>query len=465
DGVQIGASIPKSGTYRQVVRTTGSRIVVVDDDSVKIFDKDGLQKGATIARTGQNRQAVKLDGDRVIVIDDDRVRIFDEDGAAKGAPITRTGTNRQQVVVCGGRVIVIDDDRARVFDRDGGAVGAPVTNTGSSRQRVQTSKDRIVITDDNRTEIFDKDMNVQGAPIAKTGTDAQVVTVSDDAVVIVDQDRTRIFDKFGAQQGGDVMKTGWDTQKVRIEGDRILITDTDQVRCFDLSGSQVGAAIPVTYVEEYDVLLFEQFFTIVDDFTTVTIYDRDANQLGQPIAVGYGVQHVQASHDRILVIDDQDVRTFDASGNQLGSTITTQGEPWAQPVCFVQGSVETFGVGCGGMQQFAYGDARMGGTLTYEVYGPSSALGMMGLGFEAFATPLDLAAFGAPGCHAYAGLAITYPVLTDTEGFAAVQLTLPGVPAAVGHELTTQFFAVDLSANNLGIVSSDAARTAVGEGL
>ena len=306
----------------------------------------------------------------------------------------------------------------------------------------------------------------QGAPILKTGSDRQIVVVSDDAIVITDQDRTRIFDKTGVLQGAAIMKTGSETQRVRINGNRILVTDADsQVRTFDLNGNAVGAPIPVTYAEEYDVELFAQFFTITDDFNTVTIYDRDAQQQGQPISIGYGVQHVQATEDRILVIDDNLVRMFDAQGAQLGSSFTTSGEPEAQPVCWQAGAIELFGTGCGGATQAAYGDARIGGTLTYEVNGPASTIGMMGLGFDNLASPINLAGLGAPGCFAYSSLAITYGLITDTEGLATINLTMPSAELYVGAQFTTQFYVVDLAANNLGVIASDAARTTLGEGM
>ncbi|HEX5053607.1 MAG TPA: hypothetical protein VFZ65_17645 [Planctomycetota bacterium] len=217
---------------------------------------------------------------------------------------------------------------------------------------------------------------------------------------------------------------------MQTTGDRIVVTDADdQVRVFDLGGNPVGAPIPVTHVDEYDVLLFAQFFTITDNFQTVKIYDRNGNQLGQPVPIGYGVQHVQATFDRILIIDDNEVRLFDEHGAQVGSTSTTLGEPEAQPVCWQAGSIESFGIG--------FGD---------------------------FPAPIDLGGLGAPGCFAYAGLAITYAVVTDGEGFASVGLTLPSAEIHVGARFTTQFYLVDLGANALGIVASGAAQTTVGQG-
>ncbi|MGK0302658.1 MAG: hypothetical protein ACI89X_003543, partial [Planctomycetota bacterium] len=213
------------------------------------------------------------------------------------------------------------------------------------------------------------------------------------------------------------------------------------------------------------VELFAQFLTITDDFNSVTIYNRDAQQQGAPISIGYGVQHVQATDDRILIIDDNLVRVFDAQGAQVGSSFTTSGEPQAQPMCWQAGSIEVFGNGCGGAMQAGYGDARIGGTLTYAAYGPSNTIGMMGLGFDNLTSPISLAGLGAPGCFAYTGLAITYGVVTDTEGTATVNLTMPSAELYVGAQFTTQFFIVDLMANNLGIISSDAVRTTLGQGM
>ena len=417
---QLVATIGKSGTNQQTVVASKDRIVVIDDGEVRIFDKDGNQKGNDIDKSGTNRQTVKIDGDRIIVIDDDQVRIFDKDGAFQGAPIGKSGTNRQSVVTCGNRIIVIDDDRVRVFDRNGGAVGGPVVApAGSSRPRVKTTKDRIIITDDNGTQVFDKNMTPQGQPIARTLLDAQRIEASDDAICVIDQDRVRIYDKYAALQGSPVLQTGWDTQRVRTQGDRVLVTDTDQVRCFDLAGQPVGAAIPVTYVEEYDVLLFEQFFTVVDDFSTVTIYDRDANALGAPIPVGYGVQHVQSICDRILVVDGNAARVFDASGAQVGATVTTLGDPEAVAFHWVAAGFQTFGFGCGGAAQLAVGGPWTGGSVQYQLFGPDSALAVLALGFTDLPAPVDLGFLGAPGCSVYSDYGGTYALLTDGEASAA----------------------------------------------
>jgi len=463
---QLVATVGKSGSNQQTVVASKDRIVVIDDAEVRIFDKDGNQKGNDIDKAGANRQAVKIDGDRIVVIDDTQVRIFDKDGAFQGAPIGKTGTARQQVILCGDRVIVVDDDRVRVFDRNGGAVGGPVVApSGSSRPRVKTTKDRIVITDDFGTQVFDKDMNPQGQPIARTLLDAQLVEASDAAICVIDQDRVRIYDPFGNQQGAAILQTGWDTQRVRTEGDRVLVTDTDQVRVFDVAGQPVGAAIPVTQVEEYDVLLFAQCFTIVDDFSTVTIYDRDGNALGAPIAVGYGVQHVQATDDRVLVIDDDTVRLFDLAGAQLGATVTTDGEPEVQPFCWIAAGFENVGVGCGGASQLAVGGPWTGGVAQYQLFGPDSALGVLAVGFEDLPAPVDLGFLGAPGCVLYSDYGATYALLTDGEGFGSVDLQMPNDEAFLGARFTTQFVALDALANQLGLVTSDGVVTTFGQGI
>jgi hypothetical protein len=187
------------------------------------------------------------------------------------------------------------------------------------------------------------------------------------------------------------------------------------------------------------------------------------------VAVGFGVQHVQVAGDRVVIVDDNRITLFDLQGVQVGATVTTSGDPEVSTLCWLGGSYLTFGTGCGTAQQFAFGDPSIGGTSTYQVFGPASAPAVLNIGFSrtnwlGVPLPLDLGIIGAPGCSLYTGATIGLPLLTSTEGFADLDISVAPFREIVGLVFVTQFFVAAPGANSLGVVTSDAVVTSIGEG-
>ena len=76
----------------------------------------------------------------------------------------------------------------------------------------------------------------------------------------------------------------------------------------------------------------------------------------------------------------------------------------------------------------------------------------------------DLGKMGAPGCIAYANPHVVLgPLLTDFNGeWFSPPFLVPNVPSLAGTEFYNQFFVIDLRANRLGIVVSNAGKGLVG---
>lgn len=470
DGRPVGAPVQNGGSIRQTLEFDRDRIVVIDDTQVRIFDRGMHPIGAPIQNRGGTRQSVTVDGDRIVVTDDHGTQIFDRDGLRR-TTIAKTGTGRQRVEVHGDRIIVIDDDRVRVFDRDGLPIGGPILTTGGTD--VTVTGDRIIVTDGTQTRIFDRDGRLITS-ILKTGTMRQTVLVDGDRIIVIDEDRVRIFGTDGVLRGAPILRTGTDTQVVRIEGDRILVIDEDRVRIFDRDGMLRGAPILTQNVQDYDVHLFDRVFTITEN-GAVQVYDLEASPVGRPITVGLSVQHVQAAGGRLVIAEDHRVRLFDFTARQVGATIAARNGPQILPICFLGGSIRTFGTGCAGSggvpSQSVFGEPRLGGVLTFFLAnGPANGTALLNLGFSdqrwgGIALPFDLAPFGAGGCVLLADMVEAFPARIDSAGFAEVNVRVPAAPGLVGLDVFTQFVLPDPAANAFGLTTSDAVAVRIGEGL
>ena len=97
-------------------------------------------------------------------------------------------------------------------------------------------------------------------------------------------------------------------------------------------------------------------------------------------------------------------------------------------------------------------DARLG-TLTGLV------LGTRGSGsWRGWELPQDLAILGAPGCFASIAIEAATSQVSAGDGSATYIFALPSDPALQGLWIYFQASAVDLAANSLGVVTSQAAR-------
>ncbi len=70
-------------------------------------------------------------GTRLLVIDDGRVRIFNLNGYQLGTSIRTRG--RAAIGVVDNRIVISDDGRVRIFNLNGGQVGTSIETIGGSR--------------------------------------------------------------------------------------------------------------------------------------------------------------------------------------------------------------------------------------------------------------------------------------------------------------------------------------------
>lgn len=134
-------------------------------------------------------------------------------------------------------------------------------------------------------------------------------------------------------------------------------------------------------------------------------------------------------------------------------------------------SYATFGGGCAGTAAVASNTAtaapRLGQPLAIQLGNlptPGAALLLVGFSNTASAygpLPIDLGALGAPGCFLRVAPQAQL-LLLGAAGSASVTLQMPSSPGFVGLTFYTQGLVLDLPANGLGIVASDAAAAQLG---
>lgn len=474
DGLAIGAPFLIPGARADVYTTPSGLVILVDDQGTRILDENGVPRGAPIPTNGPNRPTITTGSGRVIVTDDQGTRIFGEDGTFKtGYP--KTGTNRQQVTISGDRIIIVDDDRVRVTDLDGFPIGGPVLNgtPGQGRQTVTVTDDRIIITDGNTTQVFDKATMAFITTIARQGLDRQRVTADGNRILIREENQVRIFGSDGLQRGASILRSGIDEQYVRIRDNTILVIDTDRVRVFDRTGTMLRD-IPAPNVREYNVSLFDGLFSLTSNNGWVEIRGATGLLQGQQITVSSAVQHVQCTADRVLIVDNAQLRWFTRTGVPVGAVVQTGMDPWVVPLCWRPCSNTSYDQGCGAPgfvpQLTAAGDAIPGTTVDFVAqvrpFAPVVfALGLSNETYNGVPLPFSLAPLGAPGCRVVTALDSTTAAASGAAGFAERSLWVPGNAVFVGVRLFGQAIVFDTVANPLGLALSNGVEVVIGEGL
>ena len=127
----------------------------------------------------------------------------------------------------------------------------------------------------------------------------------------------------------------------------------------------------------------------------------------------------------------------------------------------------TFGEGCPASKPLtlAYGgSSQIGGTLLIQISNgpPASTVCAVFFGEAGGASfPVDFTSIGMPGCSQYHPMLANVSVLL-TGGSATLNVPIPNVPTLCGGEFLNQSFAVDASANALGVSASNAGQVIVG---
>lgn len=100
------------------------------------------------------------------------------------------------------------------------------------------------------------------------------------------------------------------------------------------------------------------------------------------------------------------------------------------------------------------GHAGLGNTIFFDLRGAMpNGLSVLAIGP---AVDVDLAPIGAAGNRAYLDPQSVFPMTTDVNGLARCQLTVPTTTSLLGAVTTAQCLVLDIAANALGIVTSDA---------
>jgi hypothetical protein len=473
DGLPRGAPFLIQGARADVYTTPSGLVILVDDQATRILDENGVPRGAPIATRGANRPTVTTGGGRVIVTDDQGTRIFGEDGTFK-TEYPKTGTNRQQVTISGDRIVIVDDDRVRVTDLDGFPIGGPVLNgtPAQGRQTITLTDDRVIVTDGNGTQVFDKATMLSITTIARQGLDRQRVTADGDRILIREENQVRIFGSDGVQRGASIARSGVDEQYVRIRDNTILVIDTDRVRVFDRTGTMLRD-VPAVNVREYNVSLFDGLFSLTSNDGWVEIRDAVGLLQGQRIAVSPAVQHVQCTADRVLIVDNAQLRWFTRVGVPVGAVVQTGADPWVVPLCWRACGSSSYDQGCGAPgfvpQLTASGDAIPGNTIDFvslaRPFAPVVfALGLSNEVYNGLPLPFSLAPLGAAGCRVVTALDSTTVVASGAGGDAEHTVSVPANARFVGLRLFAQAIVLDPLANPLGLALSNGVAVVVGEG-
>lgn len=146
---------------------------------------------------------------------------------------------------------------------------------------------------------------------------------------------------------------------------------------------------------------------------------------------------------------------------------------WCSPQAFP--AFSTFGRNCPGSGRTAprIGASALpslGATVDVTLAGAQPSVPAFGcLGYSdalwqgGIPLPFDMGIFGAPGCSILVDLLAVFSATTDARGSARQPLTVPNQPALLGVQFYAQWFAQDLAANALGLVTSDGGKFTIGQ--
>ena len=119
-----------------------------------------------------------------------------------------------------------------------------------------------------------------------------------------------------------------------------------------------------------------------------------------------------------------------------------------------------FGSGCpssaGTTPAFAFQPTFIGGNLIANIrQAPASSLVFFNFDFRRPPPPIDMTAFGAPGCTLYVAPRFLLSTTSNTSGNATFSISVPDEPAIYDREIFGQALVFDLFANSLGFVTSN----------
>lgn len=135
-------------------------------------------------------------------------------------------------------------------------------------------------------------------------------------------------------------------------------------------------------------------------------------------------------------------------------------------VSMLTARASTYGAGCAGVNgtpELSFsGSPQVSSVLNIDLNNGESngfAFCIAGLASQA-PYPLDLSVINMPGCYLYTDLVFTNLIALDATGAGSQPLGMPAI--ASGFQFYTQYACLDVSANVLGITSSNYGRVLVG---
>ena len=159
------------------------------------------------------------------------------------------------------------------------------------------------------------------------------------------------------------------------------------------------------------------------------------------------------------------------------STAVWLAEQWSPTSGLIKGGVTGCAFGNGRIAELcSVNSATLGGAwrTSYQVFPLSFPPGVSGVAvvgtrgpgatWAGLRLPIDLAAFGAPGCFWGVSADFVFPLLVSSGCAETAEVPLPPDPALAGVTFYDQGFFLDPSANALGAVASSNRQTTIGVG-
>ncbi len=163
------------------VVTSAFRVAIIDngDRRVRIFDSEGnLPRGEL--RTTSRTDVVITSSNRLVIIDDDRVRILDPFGSTLNDAIRTSG--RADIASATDKIFIVDDTAVRMFDHFGVSRGRTFSTSG--RAETVTNITAIAIHDPGRVRIYNHLRDVDAGTVATRGDVALATSI--DRIAILD---------------------------------------------------------------------------------------------------------------------------------------------------------------------------------------------------------------------------------------------------------------------------------------
>ena len=169
---KVKKGIPTSG--RGDVTTGKNRVIISDDQDTGIYDKDGKPIGR-INKTGTKRQKVKVTDDRIIIIDENGVRIFNHDRVPQGNTIQtqRSYHSFVQPFAPGLAIRDMSASRLRFFDWSGTRVGPTLTATTFFGD-LSHSGNLLAVPQHRSLQLYDNNFAAVGGPVTTKGNPISV---------------------------------------------------------------------------------------------------------------------------------------------------------------------------------------------------------------------------------------------------------------------------------------------------